>query len=131
MILNSFLLLIPTTGNSWALAQFTGLGIASLVIKTGVLTLTIDMECKKNMLEDKMFGFICNAGEKMAGEHSIQHAKSLFCGASAVGGARGCHLTEMLHHGTYIIFFSYSIAIVFSVLGASFTYYYWFTSPLP
>lgn len=128
MTFNSFMLLIPTFGSSWAFAQFTGLGIASLIIKAGVINIDVEFECKKNMLEDKVFGFICNLGKASAGQHTLQHGRTMFC---STAGGMSCNILEKLHHGTFIIFFSYSFAICFSMLGAAFTYYYWFSSPLP
>jgi hypothetical protein len=119
---NAFLLIVCMCGNSWKWRAFRGFGMKALWIKTSLYHVHVEFECGKNWLEDK----VCKFFERLNGVHSLQEFAHLSC----VMGEHACTTMRHIYYGSFIIFLTFSTAVLFQLAGVLFLHFYWYTIPL-
>eukprot|EP00929_Paragymnodinium_shiwhaense_P022709 TRINITY_DN14433_c0_g1_i1.p1 TRINITY_DN14433_c0_g1~~TRINITY_DN14433_c0_g1_i1.p1 ORF type:complete len:355 (-),score=33.03 TRINITY_DN14433_c0_g1_i1:37-1101(-) len=120
--LNAFCVMVPVFGPSWGQARFTGIGVALIDIRTSMFTITVEMNCEKNAIENAM----CEAARGMEGHHYLHSARSLACAIST----NACSTMGQIFWTAFIIFSTFSLAFIFHMLAALFLFYYWYEKPL-
>lgn len=121
-LLNVVFLVTPMFGTSWTDAQILGTGVKSMQVSTSLFQLHMDIRCGKNPLEDK----ICKVAQKMSGSHSLHEAQAIACSISGMA----CSVMDRIYWSSFIIFVTYTVAIVSLLMGALLLNFYWFRSPL-
>lgn len=121
-LFNIVMLVIPVVGNSWNHKQISGMGVKTMFIRTSLFMIDIDVKCGKNIVED----FLCKAASKMNGLHTLHDAQATACSIST----HACSIMDKIYWGSFVIFVTYSTAIVSLLGGAAFLYFYWYHAPL-
>lgn len=118
----STMLIIPVTQDKWAYRTFTGFGLSSMHLSTGIFTMEVRVRCAKNFIED----FVCQVGAKANGRHTLQQAVGVMCAISDTA----CDEMNRIYLASYIILFGTFGTIICLCCGAFLLYYYWFHQPL-
>lgn len=121
-LLNIAMLVIPMLGNSWNHKQINGMGVKTMIIRTSLFMIDIDVKCGKNIVED----FLCKSASKMNGLHTLHDAQATACSISTYA----CSIMDKIYWGSFVIFVTYSTAIVSLLGGAGFLYFYWYHTHL-
>eukprot|EP00443_Scrippsiella_acuminata_P092265 CAMPEP_0115532054 /NCGR_PEP_ID=MMETSP0271-20121206/85381_1 /TAXON_ID=71861 /ORGANISM="Scrippsiella trochoidea, Strain CCMP3099" /LENGTH=320 /DNA_ID=CAMNT_0002964339 /DNA_START=104 /DNA_END=1062 /DNA_ORIENTATION=+ len=111
------LLIIPLTGQNWGYRSFTGLGIKAMHFRTSIFMMEVEVLCGKNWLED----YLCKAGVKANGKHTLQQAVGIMCAISD----SACSEMNRIYIASYILLVGEVIVCLLLLAGAGCIFYYW------
>eukprot|EP00443_Scrippsiella_acuminata_P127162 CAMPEP_0115699508 /NCGR_PEP_ID=MMETSP0272-20121206/66917_1 /TAXON_ID=71861 /ORGANISM="Scrippsiella trochoidea, Strain CCMP3099" /LENGTH=344 /DNA_ID=CAMNT_0003139939 /DNA_START=1 /DNA_END=1032 /DNA_ORIENTATION=- len=117
------LLIIPLTGQNWGYRSFTGLGIKAMHFRTSIFMMEVEVLCGKNWLED----YLCKAGVKANGKHTLQQAVGIMCAISD----SACSEMNRIYIASYILLVGEVIVCLLLLAGAGCIFYYWNSEPMP
>lgn len=117
----------PIAGGCWLYRHLWGLGLSAAHIKTSLFTFEVIIECEKNFIEDQ----ICKVAKQINGNYWLHDALQLMCPGGLPWVAPGaCDAVRHIQISSYFIFVTFSLAVLFQILGQGCLYYYWHVAHL-
>jgi len=124
-IVLAFLVILPCFGSSWQWVHFTGFGVSSLYVGTSLLTMEVNVDCGKNIVENQ----ICHQFQKFEGHHGLMRSKEMACALSTghiLATPEACLMLESIVYMSFAHFVFCVFAALFNLCGSAFLYHYWF-----
>lgn len=121
-MLNALLLLVPLFGTSWNSKQIVGFGVRSLMIRSDVFMLSVELDCNKNNFVE---GYLCKRLTFMSGRMTLHSALMNSCAISK----QACSVMELLFAGSIVLFGCLTLGFCLLVVGTFCLLSYWYSEP--
>jgi len=108
-------------GDSWSVKRITGTGIGMLTMRTSLLSLTIDLDCRKSFFLES---WTCKNFLGAQGVHSFLDATGATCAVPVIGSSM-CGVMSQAYHVSFLIFGSFTSAAVCNFFAAFFLWQYY------
>eukprot|EP00930_Biecheleria_cincta_P075367 TRINITY_DN6252_c0_g1_i3.p1 TRINITY_DN6252_c0_g1~~TRINITY_DN6252_c0_g1_i3.p1 ORF type:complete len:351 (+),score=75.19 TRINITY_DN6252_c0_g1_i3:128-1180(+) len=121
LVLFGILLGLLLIGDSWSSKKITGTGIGMLTMRTSLLYLTIDLDCRKSFYLETL---TCKQLLGAQGVHSFLDASGATCAVPFIGSSM-CSVMTQAYHVSFVILGSFTIAVLCNFFAAFFLWQYY------